>query len=231
MDIHNLIKTIADSPITINELPNDVFNILTKISQWITLIINYGTLLNDETLFLNFNLDNTCFTQEMRLASLGKEYKNWKILPFKLHDSGETWSYEQLVLTSNTGLVEWYCNKLDLTKEDFIKVCNNENVKILGAFYHRMKIILENINLIFDFLAGKKIYGFFDIFCIDKILSTQNLKIKNSKIYELCIIVKEYQSESESEKSELITKYMELEKAIDLSQLALFNFIKDKTFL
>jgi hypothetical protein len=223
----NSIILIANTPIIINELDNGLSSILTKIINWFELIQNYGALLDNDTLFVKFNLDDTYFTQEMRLASMGREYKNWKILPKIFHESGESWDYKKLVLTSNSGLVEWYCKKLNLTIDEYIQVCDNDTIKILGVFYHRMKIIIENINKIFDFLSGKKIYNLFDISCVEKLLSRQDFKIRNYEQYEMCIKIKEYQLLQE----ELTLKYLNLEKAIELSQMALFNYIRDKTFI
>lgn len=221
------IKFIANNPIEINNLTNDLQNVLNKINAWIKLIEEYGTICEDNTLFESYDLDNRDFTYEMRIASLGTEYKNWAILPVTFHRMGETWIYEKLILTSNTGMVEWYCNKLNLTNDEYIKVSNNESIKILGAFYHRMKIIIENIEKIFKFFSGNKIFNLFEINHVDKFLSKPNNKLKNLEIYNSCIQIKKYQYCQE----ELTLKYLNIEKATDLAQLALFNYIKNKSFL
>lgn len=225
--MNSFIILVAETPILINEINSSLEGILTKIIQWIELIINYGTILNDKELFKSFNIDDTFFTQEMRLASLGLEYKNWNILPKILHESGEIWYFDKLIECSNTGLVEWYCNKFNLTKDEYIKVCKNKDIQILGVFYHRMKIIMENIYKIFDFFSGKNIYGLFNLSCIQKLMSRRDFQIKNQKLYELCIKIKKYKDIQYS----LTINYLNLEKALEYSQIALFNHIKDKSFL
>ena len=203
---------------------NQLNHILEKIILWINLINEYGTLFEHEFTYKNLNLNNNSdFTYEMRLASMGTQYKNWKILPGLLHDFGETWSFDELVLTSNSGIVEWYCNKFGFPREKYLCICNNIDIQILGAFYHRMKIILENVCRVTDFLFGKKIYGIFDIDKVNKLLSNKDLKIKNNTIFNLCTKIKNF----ELEKEKIINKYLNLEKATDLSQFALFILIKN----
>ena len=154
-----ILGIIAKNKITINELTDELPNILKKLLEWIKLIFNYGTLLNNELLFEKLDTNDEFFTQEIRLASLGKEYKNWKILPSLLHESGESWSFEKLVLTSNSGLVDWYFDNLNIDKDKYYaKACENETIQLLGVVYHRLKIILENIYYIIDFLFESKHY-------------------------------------------------------------------------
>lgn len=227
MEIDPLINLIAKTQITINCILNDLNGVITKITQWIDLIIDYGTKIDNNILFADFNLDDTYFTHEMRLASLGREYKNWEIIPSLFHESGESWSFDKLILTSNTGLVQWYCDKFNFTEDEYNIICIDEKIAILGVFYHRMKIIMENINNILSFLSGRKIYGLFDLSCIDKLLSKQDFEIKNPKLYKMCIKIKNHQTSQKN----LTILYLNLEKATDLSQLALFNYIKNKSFL
>lgn len=219
-----IIESIAKKSITINYKDNQLNNILEKIILWIEFIIDYGKLFEQKFAYGNIDLSNDCdFTYEMRLASLGNEYKNWKILPGSLHDYGESWSFEKLILTSNTGIVEWYCNKFGFSRKTYLCICNNTDIQILGAFYHRMKIILENVCKVIDFFSNKKIYGIFDIDKVNKLLSKKDLEIKNNGIYILCKKIKEF----ELIKEEICMKYLNLEKATDLSQLALFTLIKN----
>ena len=226
--MESIIKTIASNPIMINQHDNQLNNILEKIILWINLIIEYGIIFEQDFKYNNIDLtNNTDFTFEMRLASMGTEYKNWEILPGLLHDSGESWSYEKLILTSNTGIVDWYCNKFGFSHEKYLYICTNRDVQILGAFYHRMKIILENVHTIIDFFSNKKIYGIFDMSKLNKLLSNKFLHEKNKSIYNLCIKIKEF----ENKKEEIIIKYLNLEKTIDCSQLALFILIKNNSNL
>jgi len=222
--MESIIKTIALTPITINQKNNELTNVLEKIILWINFIIEYGTLFDQEFKYKNIKFnDNFDFTHEMRLASLGHEYKNWKVLPSSLHDFGESWPLEKLVLASNTGIVEWYCNKFGFSQNKYLSICNDTDIQILGAFYHRMKIIMESVCKIIDFFSGKQIYGLFDINKLNKLLSDKNLQITNNKVYGLCTKIKEF----ELIKEEIITKYLNLEKTTDLSQLELFILIKN----
>ncbi len=223
-----IINKIAITPIIINEKNNSLVEILNKILEWIELIIEYGELFEQKFVYKDVDITNDSdFTLEMRLATLGREYKKWKILPGELHETGETWSLEKLVSASNTGIVEWYCRKLGLSTEDYIKISENLNIQMIGAFYHRMKIILENIEKIFRFFAGKKFYNLFDINIINKLLAKPKFNISNPTEYELCIKIKEYEFKQE----ELTNKYLNIERATDLSQLTLFTIIKNKLFI
>ena len=221
MKIDEMLITMAKSPITINRDINDLNGVLNKILNWIELIEVY-CLINNYKIFDCFNLDSVYFTHEMRLASLGREYKNWNILPSKLHENGEMWSFDELVLTSNTGLVEWYCNKFGYSKEKYENICNDENIKILGAFYHRFKITLEKINELFNFLFGKKFYNF-DLNCIDKLLAKTDFNIKQPLLYDLCVKIKNYETNKEC----LMKKYIKIEEIVEFAQIALFNYIRE----
>jgi hypothetical protein len=223
MNNSEIIDYIATTSININDKTKSLENILLQIIEWIDLIIKYGTLLDDEMLFKNFDLHNEDFTYDERIASIGKEYYNWKILPSDFHENGEKWNFEKLVIVSNTGLVDWYCKKFNYNQEIIYKIVNDTTVKILGAFYHRMKIIIENINLILDFMTGKSIYNFFDLSKITKLQSKKDFIVKYPLNNELCIKIKDYCNNYD----EIFIKYLVIEKATDLAQLALFNYIKN----
>ena len=185
------IELIAQTPILINSKNDDLCNIFEKIILWVNLIKEYGELLKGDYNYKNQDLTkNDDFTFEMKIASLGSEYKNWKISPSSLHETGELWSFEQMVIASNTGLVEWYCNKFGYSNDKYLKICDNIDIQILGAFYHRMKIILENVYKIIDYFKSGKKYGMFDINIIDKLLLKKDLDKKNKKLYELCTEIK-----------------------------------------
>lgn len=226
--MEDIINKIAITPIIINKKNNGLAEILKKILEWIDLIMVYGQLFEQEFVYKDVDItDDSDFTLDMRIASLGREYSNWNILPISLHEEGETWSLERLVSASNTGIVEWYCKKLGLSTQEYVKLSENLNIQIIGAFYHRMKIILENIEKIFRFFAGKKIYNLFDINIVNKLLDKPNFKISNPKEYELCIKIKEYELKQE----EITNKYLNIERVTDLSQLTLFTIIKNKLFI
>jgi hypothetical protein len=222
--MESIIKEIALEPITINYKDNSLDNIMEKIILWTELIILHGTKFEDNFSYKQINLlDDDQFNYEMRIATLGKEYKNWKILPSDLHDFGESWSFENLVLASNTGIVEWYCNKFGFSKDKYLHICNDTDVQILGAFYHRMKIVLENVYRIIDFFSGKKIYNTFDIYKVKKLLLKKNSINNNDNIYNLCTKIINF----EIKKEEIITKYLNLEKMTNFAQHALFSLIKN----
>jgi hypothetical protein len=223
--MEDIITEISKKPITINQYKYGLLDILTRINLWIELIFSYGTLLKDFSYKKIESINNSDFTLEMRTASLGREYKNWKILPTSLHEFGETWTFEELVITSNTGIVEWYCNKLLLSKEEYIKVCENYDIKIIGVFYHRMKIILENIYQIIDFFSGKKI-NHVDMTFVKKFIIRPNIQIKNKIIYDECIKILDFEKTYDF----LFDNYLNLEKATDLSQMILFLIIKNKMY-
>jgi len=220
MQVDEYLIAVAKSPITINRDIND-FGVLNKILNWIEIVQTYS-LVNNYKIFDCFNLDSAYFTHDMRLASLGREYKNWNTLPSKLHENGEMWSFDELVLTSNTGLVEWYCNKFGYSKDKYEKICNDENIKILGAFYHRFKIALERINEILNFLSGKKIYNF-DLKCIDKLLAKKDFETKQPLLHVICIKIKNYETNKEC----FMKNYIKIEKTVEFAQLALFNYIRE----
>jgi hypothetical protein len=211
---------IANKRIFINKRENDIKNILLKINEWIEIIILYNDLLKNN-IFQEFDTNDKFFTNEMRLASLGTEYYNWNIIASSLHQKGEKYKYEKLAKISNTGLVEWYCNKLNFSKEKYNKICKDSKIILLGVFYHRLKIIIENIRNIFEFFNGKYIYNYFQI------KSLNNLLQKTSKynIYYLCSNIKYYYDNQNI----LLNKYLILEQTIELSQIVLFNNIKNFT--
>jgi hypothetical protein len=211
------IAFIATKTILINKRTDTLKDILLKISEWIQIIIDYSELLDNDLLFSIFDLDTSLFTNEMRLASLGNEYYNWCIKAHDLHRKGERYKYEKLILISNTGIVEWYCKKFNITNENYNKIINNDNIRLLGAFYHRLKIIIENIRNIFEFFNGKYIYTYFKLDTLNNLLK----KSKNKEIYDLCLKIKNYYDNQEN----LINKYINLEKAVELSQIAIFNSI------
>jgi hypothetical protein len=88
----------------------------------------------------------------MRLAALGHGYAiNVSII----HHDGETWPYERLVDFSFDGLFDWYARTLGLPKEQLGTLRDTiPELSILGAFFHRFKIVLENLNTMMGLLNG-----------------------------------------------------------------------------
>lgn len=228
-----ILESIAKNPIKINtELYS--YPYLARIVKWIELVNEYGKNLNIEWKFIglddilgrtygekDFIADSKEFTQEMRNASFGTEYKEWKITPGLLHDYGETWSYEQLVLTSNTGIIWWYCKKL--FKNNYEKICDDINIQLLGAFFHRTKIILENVNKLLDFLFNNKKFENLTLDQVIKINSSPYLEKKNSTIFLLTNQI----LQTANSKDIFFDNYLNIEKVIDLSQLNIFLIVKN----
>lgn len=77
------------------------------------------------------------FDIKMREATFGDEYR---IAVGHIHEGGERWSYEELVRFAFGGLVEWYCRKLGT---DLAVVTAIPEMAVLGAFFHRFKIVDE----------------------------------------------------------------------------------------
>ena len=78
--MESLITKIATTPIIINEKNNELTQVLNKILEWIELIMEYGELCEQKFVYKDVDITNDSdFTLEMRIASLGREYKKWKI--------------------------------------------------------------------------------------------------------------------------------------------------------
>jgi hypothetical protein len=222
---HKILEFIGKNPITIN---TDYYShpYLEKIVGWIKLVEDYGEKLKIPWEFIglddykekNLFQDQEKFTIEMRNASFGIEYSNWKISPGLLHDYGETWTYDQLVLASNTGLVWWYCKKL--SKDAYEEICKNYPIQLLGAFFHRVKIILENVNKLLNFLFNGKQFNNFTLEQIFKLDSSTHIK-KNPKVYTLT----KYIIEVSTNRDKFFKNYVNIEKFIDLAQLNIFLII------
>lgn len=99
------------------------------------------------------------FTYEMRLASLGRDYTN---LVGSIHRDGEKRSYDELVdFTMEGRIVDWYIQQLGIAKEDIPTIKASNELKILGAFFHRYKIVAERVGAARNNLS-KGVYGFFN---------------------------------------------------------------------
>lgn len=95
------------------------------------------------------------FTQYIREATLGNEYKN-SIVD---HDIGEQTPYNELVGISTNGLVGWYCGQAKLIPDECKRITSMEEVQELGAFFHRYKVFLEHFGAAVEIL---KTPGLFD---------------------------------------------------------------------
>ena len=79
----------------------------------------------------------------MREAGLGAGYG---IQTGVIHGDGETWSYDRLKDFSYKGMVKWWSDKLGNTDAEYAALKSNETLAILGAFYHRYKVVAEQYN-------------------------------------------------------------------------------------
>lgn len=97
------------------------------------------------------NCDAEGFNYNMRLASLGREYKE---AVGHIHFDGERWPYENLVAFTIGGrIIDWYVDQLkrkglEFTPEDIQRIKENNDLQILGAFFHRYKIVAEKASIV-----------------------------------------------------------------------------------
>jgi hypothetical protein len=94
------------------------------------------------------NCEAEGFNNSMKQASLGAEY----IRPVgHIHLDAERWSFDELVeFTLEGRMVDWYIQQLRgsgiaFTDEDIAKIKNKPELRILGAFYHRYKVVAERL--------------------------------------------------------------------------------------
>lgn len=85
----------------------------------------------------NVDCEHEGFDRRMREASFGADYT---VTAGLIHDGGERWSFGELVAFSFGGLVEWYCRQLGT---DLRTVAAIPEVAVLGAFFHRFKVVDE----------------------------------------------------------------------------------------
>lgn len=218
----NIIKEIAYNPILINQKCS---NILHRIADWIEYIFFCG----NAYLKLNHKLSteeiDADFTFVLKRASLGTEYKKWKIIPHDFHAYGETWSYDELVLCSNTGLIDWYCNYFSYSETEYLECVKNLEICTLGACFHRLKIIMENIYKIIDFVIENKNYEYYNMTNVKKLLHKTYLKEKNSELFGFLEKI------AYIDKEKLMENYLVLESLTDLIQQKIFRIIKTKSWI
>jgi hypothetical protein len=160
------------------------------------------------------NCEQEGFDENMRQASLGKDYPNSIVN----HYSGEKDTYEDLVKISTNGLVDWYCKKAELAEDESTYVKNLEEVQILGAFFHRYKVFLEHIGKYIKLLQDGKKEELIKI-CqeyIEKVSQKYKLQIK--KQFETI----KYEIDN------LITYYLTIETLIERVQCLLWKITKNK---
>ena len=91
------------------------------------------------------------FTDEMIRASGGRNYVD---AIAGIHEKGTEWSCDQFKLAGQNGIIQWWINKLRQPELGGIvyspaereTLRDNEDLNKLSAFYHRFKIVIENLD-------------------------------------------------------------------------------------
>ena len=170
------------------------------------------------------NCDAEGFNKNIREASLGANYYNALVS----HNNSEKWPYEKLVDISTRGLVNWYCKRAKLDTDQCSNVKNMDDVKILGAFFHRYKVYSEHIGKVQDFLKNYKKEKFGTL---NKILQRLEQSDKNSdknsdkKLYSDIKMVESYTRPSEKYE-DFLSMDLPIESAIDKVQCLLWVIVK-----
>jgi hypothetical protein len=84
-------------------------------------------------------------------ASAGREYN--KLPPDhgvgQLHYNGERLPFDKLAIISKFGIMDWYRRQIPgRTEAEWDAITNITEVRILGAFFHRFKIVMERLNVL-----------------------------------------------------------------------------------
>jgi hypothetical protein len=86
-------------------------------------------------------------------ASLGRNYPKLERSLGTLHQEGQKMDFDTLVYYGKYGIMEWYSRQAGSEKM-WDTLTNIPDVKILIAFFNRMKIVLENISILTDLLGS-----------------------------------------------------------------------------
>lgn len=179
------------------------------------------------------NCEAEGFSYDMRVASLGREYKN----PVgHIHSDGERWTFEDLVFfTMNGRIIDWYIQQLKyqgiiFTAEDIQRIKTNPDLQVLGAFFHRYKIVAEKIAVLrrnvakgisafftrYSAYTGKNSYG--------KLLADKNTfarPLPTAVLESLPIFVRHVSVNT-------TISDLPIEMAIDRAQCLMFYIVKQK---
>lgn len=176
------------------------------------------------------NCDGEGFTYSMKQATFGREYRN----PVgHIHADGETWSYDTLVdFTMDGRIIDWYIKKFQnqgivFTPEDIERIKSMEELKILGAFFHRYKVVAERLRYAIDnlekgvarFVPKYSTYTTTDSY--DQILTKPNIKLGPSMKTKLNLL-RDFVQNNTTGKNRFI------ELAIDRAQCLMFLIVKRK---
>ena len=165
------------------------------------------------------------FNANTRMASLGHNYPNAIVS----HANSEQWPFEKLVDISTRGLVGWYCKKAKLSAEECATVTNMPEVQILGAFFHRYKVLIEHIHTARRALRK----GWSAILMIpgkkDKIIVRlyDSKKVEDLNLLTDLITIEEYFYGTKKYK-DFFTVELPLESAVEKAQCLLWVIVKNK---
>lgn len=180
------------------------------------------------------NCDAEGFTYNMKYASFGSEYNK----PVgHIHSDGERWSFENLVqFTMDGRIIDWYIKKLkeqgnEFTEEEIQQIKSNEDLQILGAFFHRYKIVAERYNTI-EANLNKGVAAFFPMISTNTgrdSFATVLAKGKTKGGKEMIEFVKKNLAKlAKYSSDEYINGNFVIEGALDKTQCLLYFIVKHK---
>ena len=170
----------------------------------------------------DLNCDAEGFNKNIREASLGANYYNALVS----HSNSEKWPYEKLVDISTRGLVNWYCKRAKLDTDQCSNVKNMDDVKILGAFFHRYKVYSEHIDRARNFLRNyKKIIFNFNNFNKFLLKIAESNKNSDKKLISDFTFVEPYLKGNEKYE-DFLSMDLYIESAIDKVQCLLWVIVK-----
>jgi len=152
------------------------------------------------------------YTPDIQAANVGVGYT---VNPGSLHSNGETLSLEELVYFNNGGMLEWYAKKCKLTQEEYTHIKEIPEVKTLGAFFLRYKIVSENIGKVMSLYSKLK-----------PLPAKQKLRIESGESTDLTKSDIELVDTNNREK--LYELRLNIEIAINMTQCMLWHIVKNK---
>jgi hypothetical protein len=181
--------------------------------------------------------DSIGFTDEIMQASLGRNYpelvKKYPGDPLRtLHDRGQMIDFETLASYGKYGIMEWYARKAGIPAEDWDRLTNLYEVKILMAFFNRMKIVLENINILFNVLTTSD--DIISFIVIPRSVDAMRRKVKNFEGFKSHMnkmkldIDYETLNEIYSAKDRYLMYILQLDKIINKIQCIMWYVMKFK---
>ncbi len=171
-------------------------------------------------------------------ASFGSNYP--KLSPNlavgRLHSVGERETFDRLAATSKFGLMDWYRRKIPgRTEEEWDMLTDIHEVRILGAFFHRFKIVMERLDALRDKLNTPKTF-FSDHEQVEKrmlqILGRLHKDKLNTGEYDdqktdLLNILFKYDPElTQQKKQELTNKIQIIENTLNIVQCILYEIMR-----